>query len=356
MKTKQTSTKKLSIAVLITMTSLFFLVAFASSDFLTTNSVQTGINAKNFYSVTIDNDNTKWFLTELGIVSFNDEKWELHSINALQGKELRNITFDTTEKGTGFWIATSEGVINLESLTNDAAVVSFTTDNATLGSNDTRYVSIGANNNIWVGTDLGVAVYRGEKWLDLMYDDLYPEMLFELYPITAVVASVTGDTVYAATSGVGVSRIFIPRGLDAIVGASEYAIWGPIELPSDNVKSFHLDRKGVKWLGTDSGAGRHIGDDTLDKWTVFNAARDGLVHNYVQAITDDLTGKIWFGTQGGISVFDGSSTFTNYTKANGLNSDNILCLAVDKEGVVWIGTDEGVNSFCNCDGIFKSFK
>ena len=354
MKTKQTSTKRLRLAILITMTSLFISVAFTPYNFFITNSSQTGINAKNFYSVTIDDNNTKWFLTELGIVSFNGEKWEQHSINALQGKELRNIVFDVKSGDTGFWIATSEGVVNLNSLTNDSPVVTFTTENAILGSNNTRFVSIGSNNYKWIGTDKGVAVYTGEKWLDLYYDDLYPDMLWEAFPMTALAASVTGDTVYAATSGVGVSRIFQPAGVDAISGASEYAIWGPIELPSDDVKSFHLDKKGVKWLGTDKGAGRHIGNNTLDNWTVFTT-RDGLVHDYVQAITDDNEGKIWFGTKGGISVFDGSK-FTNYTTANGLNSNNILCLTVDKQGVVWIGTDNGVNSFCSCNGAFSSYK
>ena len=339
-----------SFLVIFTLIGLFISVS-SFDGFLTGKPYQTGINAKKFYAVTVDDKDTKWFLTELGIVSFNGEKWEQHSISALQGKELRDIVFDVTSESTGFWIATSDGVVNLKSLTNNDQAVSFTTDNAILGSNDARFVSIGANNTKWIGTDVGVAVLRGETWLDLRYDDLYPEMLWEAFPMTALAASVTGDTVYAATAGVGVSRIFIPRGIDAISGASEYAIWGPIDMPSDDVKSFHLDKERVKWLGTDKGIARHIGDDTLDKWTVFTTD-DGLVHSYVQAITDDLDGKIWFGTQEGISVFDGSK-FTNYTKANGLSSDNILCLTVDKNGVVWIGTDGGINSFSN--GTFNSF-
>ena len=347
MKTKKKSAKRLFLITFILM-SFYFNVS-ASDGFLPN---QAGISAKKFYAVTVDDNNTKWFLSESGIVSFNGEKWESHSISALQGKEIRNILFDATAGSTGFWLSTSAGVVNLKSLTNNSSAVSYTTDNAILGSNDVRFVSVGPNNTKWVGTDKGVAVYTGEKWLELLYDDLYPEMLWEAFPMSALVASVTGDTVYAATTGVGVSRIFIPDGVDAIVGASEYAIWGPIEMPSDDVKSFHLDKKGVKWLGTDSGIARHIGHNTLDNWTVFTTA-EGLVNNYVQTITDDKDGKIWFGTQGGISVFDGSK-FTNYTKANGLNSDNILCLTVDKEGVVWIGTDEGVNSFSN--GTFNSFK
>ena len=74
--------------------------------------------------------------------------------------------------------------------------------------------------------------------------------------------------------------------------------------------------------------------------------------DFVQAITSDKDGKMWFGTKGGISVFDGS-TWTTYKTENGLASNNILCLGTDKDGVIWIGTDNGVNSYK--DGEFKSY-
>ena len=78
------------------------------------------------------------------------------------------------------------------------------------------------------------------------------------------------------------------------------------------------------------------------------------MNNFVQAITADKEGNLWFGTKGGgISVFDGNK-WTSYTTANGLNSNNILCLTVDKEGVVWIGTDDGVASFSG--GNFISYR
>jgi ligand-binding sensor domain-containing protein len=57
-----------------------------------------------------------------------------------------------------------------------------------------------------------------------------------------------------------------------------------------------------------------------------------------------MKGNIWFGTQAGISVFDGSS-WTTYTTDNGLVSNNILSLATDQDGVVWIGTEGGISSF-----------
>src|SRR5664280_3171568 len=47
----------------------------------TVQSFGEGISAKKFYSSTIDEDNTIWFLTESGIVSFDGAKWTLHNKN-----------------------------------------------------------------------------------------------------------------------------------------------------------------------------------------------------------------------------------------------------------------------------------
>ena len=350
MKKKEIPQARLFLVISLIMIGLYFSNSVASDGFSMIKPNQPGINAQKIYSVAVDNNNTKWFLTELGIVSFNGEKWALQPNSAVQGKEVRDLTFDATTEGTGFWIATSAGLTSLKSMSDNAAT-SFTTDNATLISNDLRRVAIGANNIKWVGSSLGVAAYKGGKWLKPEYEDTYPSLIFEAFPITSMVTSPGGDTLYVATEGAGVARVY-QNDVDGISGASEYAMWGPIIMPSDNVYSIHIDKKGAKWLGTEEGIAKHTGNNTLENWTVYTTA-EGLVNNFVQAIISDQNGNVWFGTKGGISVFDGTK-FTNYTKANGLNSDNILCLTVDKNGIIWIGTDSGVNSFDK--GTFNSFK
>ena len=159
-----------------------------------------------------------------------------------------------------------------------------------------------------------------------------------------------GDSLYAATDGGGVARVF-KNNVDAISGASVYAEWGPILMPSDKVYSLCIAPDGTQWFGTDKGVARHIGTNTLEKWTVFNS-RNGLVDNFVQSISRDKKGKIWFGTKGGISVFDGTA-WTSFTEKDGLNSNNVRCITVDRDDIVWLGTDKGVNSFNN--GKFTSY-
>jgi ligand-binding sensor domain-containing protein len=309
-----------------------------------------GIPAKKFFAVTIDNNNNKWFLTEAGLISFNGTKWTLH--NEMKGKELRDIAFESGTKGTGFWIATGNGITSLSAPVGAGSPSSsFTTDNAAILSNNVEKIVVGKNEVKWIGTEKGVAALAGSKWLDIAYDDLYPDVIFKEYPITSMATNPAGDSLYVATNGAGVARVF-KNEVDGISGASVIAMWGPIIIPSDNVFSVFVEKNGARWFGTDLGVARHTGDNTLENWEVYTT-EEGLVNNYVQAITADNIGHLWFGTQGGISVFDGTS-FKNFTKDNGLNSNNIFCLTVDQKGVVWIGTDDGVNSFSN--GAFTSYK
>jgi len=204
----------------------------------------------------------------------------------------------------------------------------------------------------WFGTDKGIAALSGNKWLTLSYDDTYPPGMFRDFPITSMATNPAGDSLYVATDGAGVARVY-RNDVDGISGASVYAQWGPIIIPSDKVYSIYIAPDGTKWFGTDQGVATHKGNNTLENWTVFTTA-EGLVNNFVQAITADKKGNLWFGTKGGgISVYDGAK-WTSYTTSNGLNSDNILCLATDNDGAIWIGTDNGVNCF-NGTG-FVSYK
>ncbi len=166
--------------------------------------------------------------------------------------------------------------------------------------------------------------------------------MFQDFPITAMATSPGGDSLYVATKGAGVSRIY-RNDVDAISGASEYARWGPIQIPSDNINCICIAPDGTQWFGTDRGVARHIGNETLDNWFSLRH-RDGLVDNFVQSIAIDHQGRVWIGTKGGVSIFENNS-LRSITKDDGLTSNNVLCISVDKEGVVWLGTEAGVTSY-----------
>jgi ligand-binding sensor domain-containing protein len=87
----------------------------------------------------------------------------------------------------------------------------------------------------------------------------------------------------------------------------------------------------------------------------------GLSQATVYAILQDSRGFMWFGTQDGLSRFDGYN-FVVYrhsqTDSNSLPDNWICCLCEDRftPGVLWIGTQNGLSRFDGITNRFATFK
>jgi len=308
--------------------------------------------AKKFYSLTVDTENRRWFLCDAGIVSFDGNKWSIHNQNRkISDSELKDVAYDYSDFGDELWFATSTGA-TVASIPIDArsGATTYYSGNSPISSENVASVVVGHGSLRWFGTDKGISAFYKDKWLTSAYQRKYPEYMFADFPITAMATSPDGDSLYVGTMGAGVTRVF-RNDVDAISGASEYAQWGPIELPSDTIYSIWITRNGTQWFGTAAGAARHVGYNTIDDWTVFNK-ENGLIDNKVQAIAADYYGRVWFGTEKGVSVYDHVS-MSSFTEEDGLTSNNILFISVDHEGLVWLGTDKGLTSYSN--GVFTKY-
>ena len=100
-----------------------------------------------------------------------------------------------------------------------------------------------------------------------------------------------------------------------------------------------IDANNVKWFGTQSGLSKFDGTT----WTTFTTT-DGLVDNYVQCVAADNAGNIWIGTGNGVSKFNGS-TWTTYTTEQGLPDNSVNYIAVDNSGNIWFATYSGLAKF-----------
>ncbi|MGG7603013.1 two-component regulator propeller domain-containing protein [Massilia sp. BKSP1R2A-1] len=82
---------------------------------------------------------------------------------------------------------------------------------------------------------------------------------------------------------------------------------------------------------------------------------DGMAQESVLAVVQDRDGFMWFGTQNGLSRFDGYR-FINYRavpgKPRALSNSWVRVLHLDRHGRLWLGTDGGLNLF---DPITQSF-
>ena len=87
---------------------------------------------------------------------------------------------------------------------------------------------------------------------------------------------------------------------------------------------------------------------------------DGLIDNYVEQVYEDSRGFIWFGTQGGLSRYDGHS-FLNIeipqnlsSDKSGLSGNSINTIIEDDEQNLWIGTQAGLYVYNLSSGIFTT--
>lgn len=133
-----------------------------------------------------------------------------------------------------------------------------------------------------------------------------------------------------------------------------------------NVHDALQDKNGNLWFGT-TGEGVYRYDARLNGkagqgklFTQFTE-KDGLSDNNVWAMLEDRLGNIWFGTNKGISRYDGKTIsmvsmslnkngnlFTNTSSNNA-----VWNIMQDKNGIIWFGTDSGI--YCYNGKTFSRF-
>jgi signal transduction histidine kinase/ligand-binding sensor domain-containing protein/DNA-binding response OmpR family regulator len=87
------------------------------------------------------------------------------------------------------------------------------------------------------------------------------------------------------------------------------------------------------------------------------SSKDGLSSNTINVILKDRLGYMWFGSEDGLSKFDGTRfTVYNHNAADTstIRSNNVMAIYEDKKGRLWVGTNKGLSiydrdrdAFCN---------
>lgn len=292
-------------------------------------------------------DSLCYFATNSGLATYDGETWTFLDENPkVTTGPISDMDFELTTYGPEFWLGTNSGV-NVASLPVDATsgATTYTKENTAelfpddpgLVGDEILTVKVDGNQTRWYGTTEGLSAFRGQSWPEIDLGSYYSSTFFSDFPVTSI--DYTNDTVYIGTMGGGVARMIAPADVDGISGASSYEMpWSTIL--SDNILSVFTDGH-TQWFGSDQGVVKHTGIQAKQNWTPYNE-ESGLANNIVQCITKDGDGNMWFGTQGGVSKFDGQY-FANYTTTEGLIDNNVLSIAVDADNVVWIGTENGLS-------------
>ena len=120
-------------------------------------------------------------------------------------------------------------------------------------------------------------------------------------------------------------------------------------LSHNSVYAILQDRQGFMWFGTESGLSKYDGYT----FTVYKHNLDdpnSLSHSWVEELYEDRRGTLWIGTDGGLNRFEpATDAFTRFVHdpndLNSLSHNIIYAIHEDRQGTLWIGTKNGLNRF-----------
>jgi sugar lactone lactonase YvrE len=128
---------------------------------------------------------------------------------------------------------------------------------------------------------------------------------------------------------------------------------GDSGLPSSDILSLAEDPSGRLWVGTAGGITRYDGA-TLVR---FKPTAFGLRGDRVNALGVDNAGRVWLGTDGGAATFNGEAWVAYTSGDSGLRDNYLLSLAIDRRptgDVVWFGHRDGISRFDTASGQWSS--
>lgn len=208
--------------------------------------------------------------------------------------------------------------INLEDTTK---WVSYNVSNSKMPSNNIFSIAVDKQNNIWFGTELGLAKKSGKDWF------IYTTKNSVLK--TNTINHITADSQ---------NRIWISTDKGIFLLENSTIVDYSFNIVNQPFKMIAIDKDGTVWAATNIGLCK-LG---LNNWIIYNTSNSGIKDNYVTCLAIDKSNKVWAGSgYNGISVFDGTSWTAHTTSTINLPSagSGVLSIHISEDGKVWAGTN-----------------
>jgi ligand-binding sensor domain-containing protein len=313
---------------------LLLIISACKKDDNTNNSTFS----KSVNSIVVDKNNTKWVGAEDGLYKGVGSDLTIQDI-AITGQILSLLY----EEGTNtLWIGTDAGLFKAGLNGSEISGVTSVEPN-NLSNPVIRNGYLDSNQKRWFGTDLGFTLNKEDKWKNDSFRINIQGRIFPMNPVELLginsIASWDGDYFFATSGGNLFRGKEFVDSVDAFTGATQWASPYNGQNLTDTMLVVFVDSKGQQWMGGLNGIQVHTGHDEKDA-TSFTYYNSELAGNIIHAIAEAPDGKIWVGTEKGLSIFNG----TNWTiQTQGLPDLYVTSIAFDKiDGSAWVGTKKGI--------------
>ncbi|MEW6470225.1 MAG: two-component regulator propeller domain-containing protein [Bacteroidota bacterium] len=273
----------------------------------------------NVWSIYEDSKGNIWFGTYgNGVTRFDGSTFARFS------DELsNNIVYSISEDPYGdLWFGTDAGGVSIY----NGKSFRYITEKNNLCHNRVRVVLRDKDNNMWLGTDGGVNLYTASSFV--MFNKQAGLNDDKVLSIQG-----HGNSVWLGTFGGGVTELTLSGGQD-LAGVKNFT--KADGLGSDRVWKIFRDNSGRMWFGTTGGLTEYVNG----KFRNYSVHTGDLPSNMVYAIAERSNGELWIGTDGGVTIKSGQA-FTTFTDKDGLSHNRVRTIVEDKDGNMWLGTYSG---------------
>lgn len=313
-----------------------------------------GLSQVTVRSIIQDSRGFMWFATDDGLNKYNGYDFTVYRHNAadtgsIPSNQVMCLFEDSREV---LWIGTRNGLSRFDKNTETFTRFNHGPENEkSLSSNVINALSEDAAGNLWIGTPEGLNKLNRESGHFTRYKFTGKDSADLSQNIVNALAADLDGNIWAGTEG-GLIHFEVSSG-----NYTQYTHEPNManSLSHSMVLSLHINSQGIIWIGT------------FDGLNSFNPAENKFVlhkpsekvtglKNHIFSISQDLTGKIWYGTiGGGLFVFDPvHNTFTHHLKENEtsytLSDNSIIEIYTDTSGYVWLGTQAGGINKLNSKG------
>jgi ligand-binding sensor domain-containing protein len=235
-------------------------------------------------------------------------------------------------------------------------------------------MTLAANGDVWVGTQVGLALYQNEQWKVFTPDNssLPCRLVYEVtttpngdvwaHTAEGLVRYSQGKFHLFPNDSVGIPSTIYPR---AVAGSLDGSLWlgtyshgiiricpspwemfkvGDSGLPSIPIKAMASDRDGSVWMIVDSdesGLIRYEGG----KWLRFTRENSGLPQNRVHGLTCTRDGSVWVFSDGGLVRFRNGDWHTFTERDCKPLRYRFGFLGDTPDGALWVGTQGGLAKY-----------
>lgn len=291
--------------------------------------VFSNLNNRQVNAIACDKTDTKWVGTDTGLFKSVTNGYALMDIT-IPGN-ITSLAYD--EKGNMLWIGTNQGLAKA-SILNGFSVSKI--ESVNLSNNNISAIHIGSNSSNWVGSILGLSLFRNDKWKKTGIIEESEEYDINNLHISSITNN--GSDYYFATKGRRVIHAYgFDESIDAFTGASLLKEPYNGNALADTMNVVFSDSRGRQWMGGPYGIQWHP-DVNIKMDPGFY---DQFTSNNVHAIAEAPNGDIWVGTEKGIAVYNN----TDWSTPNiVLPNPFVTAIVFDKTGTAWIGTKKGLTS------------